>query len=152
MREFTFQSQIWLPKKREEVFLFFADAANLERLTPPVLQFEILTSPPISMGLGTLIDYLLRVHGIPLKWRTPIIVWEPPFLFADEQLRRPYRQWIHEHRFEDEDGGTLCVDTVRYAVWGGALVNTLLIKRDVEKIFTYRNERLRAIFEDDTSL
>ena len=147
MREFSFQSQIWLPKRREEIFPFFADAANLEKLTPPLLRFEILTPQPIRMEAGTLIDYRLRVHGVPLKWRTRISVWEPPFRFVDEQLSGPYRQWIHEHRFEEENGGTLCVDTVRYAVWGGALVNALVVERDVAKIFAYRNTRLREIFE-----
>lgn len=147
MREFLFQSKIWLAKRREEIFPFFADAANLEKLTPPLLRFEILTPQPIPMQAGTLIDYRLRVHGVPLKWRTRISAWEPPFRFVDEQLRGPYRQWIHEHRFEEENGGTLCVDTVRYAVWGGALVNALVVKRDVAKIFAYRNTRLREIFE-----
>ena len=147
MREFSFQSQIWLPKRREEIFPFFADAANLEKLTPPLLRFEILTPQPIRMEAGTLIDYRLRVHGVPLKWRTRISVWEPPFRFVDEQLSGPYRQWIHEHRFEEENGGTLCVDTVRYAVWGGALVNALVVERDVAKIFAHRNTRLREIFE-----
>lgn len=147
MREFLFQSQIWLAKPREEIFPFFADAANLEKLTPPLLRFEILTPQPIPMKAGTLIDYRLRIHGVPLKWRTRISVWEPPFRFVDEQLRGPYRQWIHEHRFEEENGGTLCVDTVRYAVWGGALVNALVVERDVAKIFAYRNTRLREIFE-----
>ena len=146
MRVFIFQSQIWLPKRREEVFSFFADAANLEKLTPPLLHFEILTPQPIPMQAGTLIDYRLRVHGVPLKWKTRISVWEPPSRFVDEQLRGPYRQWIHEHRFEEENGGTLCVDTVRYAVWGGALVNALVVKRDVAKIFTYRNTQLREMF------
>ena len=147
MREFLFQSEIWLPKPREEIFPFFADAANLEKLTPPLLRFEILSPQPIPMKAGTLIDYRLRVHGVPLKWRTRISVWEPPFRFVDEQLSGPYRQWIHEHRFEEENGGTLCVDTVRYAVWGGAFVNALVVKRDVAKIFAYRNTRLREIFE-----
>ena len=146
MREFLFQSEIWLPKPPEVVFPFFSEAANLERLTPSLLQFEILTPPPISMKVGTLIDYRLRVHGIPLKWQTRITVWEPPFHFADEQLRGPYRQWIHEHRFLEENGGTRCVDAVRYAVWGGALVNALFIERDVAQIFAYRNARLKEIF------
>ena len=146
MREFTFQSQIWLAKRREELFPFFSDAANLERLTPPLLHFKILTPNLIVMQEGTLIDYSLRVHGVPLRWKTRISVWEPPCRFVDEQLSGPYRQWIHEHRFEEENGGTLCVDSVRYSIWGGALVNALVVKRDVAKIFAYRNARLSEIF------
>ncbi len=94
------------------------------------------------MQAGTLIDHKLRVRGIPLRWRTLISTWEPPFRFVDEQLRGPYRQWIHEHTFEERDGGTLTRDVVRYSVFGGALVDRLFVRRDVEKIFTYRTQRL----------
>jgi ligand-binding SRPBCC domain-containing protein len=146
MREFLYESQVWVPQPPEAVFPFFADAANLEALTPPLLSFEILTPPPISMREGTLIDYKLRIHGFPLKWRTRIAVWEPPGRFVDEQLRGPYRRWIHEHRFTHQEGGTLCTDRVRYAVWGGTLVNALLVRKDVANIFEFRNARLKEIF------
>ena len=98
------------------------------------------------MGEGALIDYRLRVRGIPMRWRTRIDVWDPPHRFVDEQLRGPYRLWVHEHTFENVDGGTLMRDRVRYAVWGGALVNWLVVRRDVEKIFAYRTKQLDALF------
>lgn len=136
----------WLPRPRAEVFPFFADAANLQAITPPWLDFRILTPGPIAMRPGTLIDYRLKLRGFPIRWRTQITVWEPPFRFVDRQLKGPYRQWVHEHSFEEKDGGTLCRDRVDYAVPGGALVNRIFVQRDVETIFAYRREQLERLF------
>lgn len=138
--------EIWLPQPPEEIFPFFADAANLEAITPPWLNFRILTPAPITMGEGTLIDYKLRVRGVPMRWRTRIGTWEPPYRFVDEQLRGPYRQWIHEHTFTPQEGGTLARDVVRYAVVFDFLVDRWLVRPDVEKIFQYRMEVLRRRF------
>ena len=146
MQEFSLQARLVLPRKRDEVFQFFADAGNLQVLTPPWLRFRVLTPRPIQMHPGTLIDYELRVRGLPLKWRSEITVWDPPECFVDEQRRGPYHQWIHEHRFKESDDGTLCTDFVRYSVLGGAVVNWLLVRRDVEKIFAFRTEQLRKLF------
>jgi ligand-binding SRPBCC domain-containing protein len=145
-RMFRFETSVWLPRPRGAVFAFFADAANLEAITPPWLNFHILTPPPIALRTGALIDYRLRVHGVPLRWRTRIAAWEPPFRFVDEQLRGPYRRWVHEHTFEERDGGTLCRDGVEYDVLGGRLVERLFVRRDVEKIFAHRKERLVEMF------
>ncbi len=129
-----------------EVFAFFADAANLEALTPDWLSFEILTPGPIPMAAGTLIDYRLRWRGIPMRWRTEITVWEPPHRFVDVQLSGPYRRWVHEHRFAVDDGGTVMTDRVEYAAWGGRLVERLFVDRDVERIFAFREQRLAELF------
>ena len=94
------------------------------------------------MHAGTLIDYKLRVHGLPLKWRSEITAWEPPTCFVDEQRHGPYRTWIHEHRFEESGKGTLCMDFVRYSVFGGAVINWLFVRRDVEKIFAFSNRTI----------
>jgi ligand-binding SRPBCC domain-containing protein len=142
----TFAAELWLPRAPDEVFSFFADARNLERLTPPWLEFQILTPAPIAMRAGTLIDYRLRVHRVPVRWQTEITAWQPPFRFVDEQRRGPYRQWIHTHTFVARDGGTLCIDDVRYAVPGGRVINWLLVRRDVAAIFAYRATVLRALF------
>jgi ligand-binding SRPBCC domain-containing protein len=139
----TYQAELWLPRPRPEVFAFFAEARNLEAITPPWLKFEVLTPAPIAMRAGTLIDYRLRLHGFPIRWRTEITLWEPPVRFADTQLRGPYRLWEHTHTFVEKDGGTLCRDEVRYAVPGGALIERLFVRRDVEKIFAFRQETMR---------
>ncbi len=147
MKTFDFRSELWLPRSRDEVFSFFSDAFNLQILTPDWLNFEILTPRPIAMFPGTLIDYKLRLRGIPVRWQTEITAWEPPVRFVDEQKRGPYQQWIHEHRFEEKDGGTLCHDHVRYAVLGGAIVNKFLVRRDVETIFEFRRKKLLELFK-----
>lgn len=146
MRIFEVRARTRVPLPRAEVFRFFADAGNLQELTPPFLGFEILTPRPIEMRPGARIDYRIRLHGIPLRWKTAITAWEPPVRFVDEQLKGPYRLWIHEHTFEEDGGGTVCGDHVRYAVPFGALANRLLVRRDVETIFAYREKRLREIF------
>lgn len=140
-----FQTELWLSRPRVEVFPFFADVHNLEAITPPWLRFQILTPGPITMRPGALIDYRLRVHGLPLHWQTEIAVWEPPVRFVDRQRRGPYRIWEHEHTFEERNGGTLCRDRVRYAVPGGALVHRLFVRRDVEAIFAFRQRRLSEL-------
>jgi ligand-binding SRPBCC domain-containing protein len=146
MTTFRFEAEQVIPRPRATMFPFFADAFNLQAITPPWLDFRIVTPQPIVMAVGTLIDYRLRVHGLPLRWRTRIAEWNPPSHFADEQLRGPYRLWYHEHMFEPVQGGTRMRDRVRYAVWGGRLVNRLLVRRDIERIFAYRTAALRKLF------
>ena len=146
MPERVFESEIQLPQPRDEVFAFFSDPANLELITPPWLSFRTLTPSPIEMHAGTLIDYRLRVHAVPVRWRTRINEWEPPHRFVDEQIRGPYKLWVHEHLFDVIDGGTLVHDRVRYAVPFDWIVYPLLVRRDVEKIFAYRAEQLRKRF------
>ncbi|MBM3878513.1 MAG: SRPBCC family protein [Verrucomicrobia bacterium] len=146
MRELTLHTELWLPRPRDEVFPFFADARNLGVITPPWLRFEVLTPAPIVMRCGALIDYRIRVHGVPLRWRTEIAAWDPPHRFVDVQRRGPYRLWHHTHTFSERDGGTLCADRVRYWPWGGRVVDWLFVRRDVKRIFEYRQARLRELF------
>jgi ligand-binding SRPBCC domain-containing protein len=147
MKEFVLQTELWLPRPQSEVFHFFAEAHNLEAITPPWLRFEVLTPAPLEMRAGALIDYRIRVHGIPIRWRTEITEWNPPRSFVDVQLRGPYTLWHHTHTFEERDGGTLCADQVRYRPRGGALIHWLFVRRDVERIFVYRQQRLREMFQ-----
>ena len=146
MKTFTLTNELWLPQSPDEVFPFFADASNLQRLTPSSLRFRILTPPPIEMAVGTLIDYRIRLRGIPMRWQSEITVWEPPYRFVDEQRRGPYRFWVHEHTFTPHDGGTLARDIVQYAVLGGAIVQRLFIASELRRIFDYRNAALRDFF------
>ncbi len=146
-RVHTLNWEQWLPVPRAELFPFFADAGNLETLTPPWLNFRILTPRPIEMRAGAIIDYELRLYRIPIRWRTLISEWEPPERFVDEQLRGPYRLWHHEHRFVERDGGTLILDRIEYQPIGGALTNRLFVKRDVSRIFAYRREQLARRFD-----
>jgi len=146
MRIHEFRSEIWLPAPPDRVFPFFAEAANLDAITPPWLRFRIVTPGPIEMRAGALIDYRLRVRGVPLRWRTRINVWEQPHRFVDEQIRGPYRLWVHEHTFEERGGGTLARDFVRYAVPLDLLAHKWLVRPDVEKIFEFRSHALQKHF------
>ena len=146
MTNHKLKTEIWLPEKKTTVFNFFADPLNLEGLTPKWLHFKILTPLPLPMKPGVLIDYRLRLYGIPLRWQSEITVWEPPSRFIDTQTRGPYSSWIHEHTFVERDGGTVVGDTVVYAVPGGRIVNQLLVAPGLERIFRYRHEVLQNRF------
>lgn len=146
MQTFILQTDLWLPKPIQEVFEFFSDAGNLQVITPPWLNFEILTPRPIAMRVGARIDYRLRLHGFPVRWQTEITAWEPPFRFVDEQRRGPYRVWIHEHRFDSRNGGTRVEDQVRYRPPGGRSIEWLFVRRDVNRIFAFRRQKLGELF------
>ena len=144
-RGFVLTTRLLVPRPLSEVFAFFADAANLDALTPPSVGFRITTPLPVAMLEGALIDYRLRLRGIPVRWSTVIAVWEPPGRFVDEQGRGPYRAWRHEHRFIETSEGTLVLDRVAYEVPGGRLVHALAVRGDLERVFRYRQERVRAL-------
>lgn len=139
-----------VPTPVDNLFPFFADAYNLEEITPAMLNFEVLTPKPIPMKTGALIDYRLRVRGVPIRWKTEIAVWDPPRRFVDQQLRGPYERWHHTHTFEPTaDGGTLCTDRVEYRPIGGPLApiaNALFVQRDVMNIFRYRTVKIAERF------
>lgn len=143
----------WTPRPLEDVYDFFCRAENLERITPPFLNFRIEKTSTPEVGQGTLIDYKLKLHGIPLGWRTLIESWNPPDSFVDTQLKGPYKKWHHTHTFETFCGGTLITDKVRYRLSLGPLgrlVREAWVKSDVRKIFDYRLERLEEIFGSET--
>lgn len=126
----------------DQVFAFFAEAHNLERITPPWLRFELLAPGPVDMGVGTLIDYRLHVHRVPIRWTSRIEEWEPGRGFVDRQVRGPYRLWHHRHAFAAQDGGTFVRDEVDYALpLGrlGELAHPLFVRRDLDRIFAYRH-------------
>jgi len=135
----------FIERPLEDVFAFFSSARNLERITPPWLSFRVLSPEPIRMEEGRLIDYRLRLRGLPLSWRSRIDAWSPPERFVDRQVKGPYRLWVHEHRFLPEAGGTRVIDRVEYAVPGGDLVARWLVRPDLERIFAYREMAMRGI-------
>ncbi len=139
--EHVFRTTTRLPLPRAEVFPFFAAAENLERITPPELRFSIRTPGPIDVHQGTLIEYQLKLFGVPFGWRTEICAWDPPHAFTDQQLKGPYRQWIHRHTFrEDGPDATIMDDEVRYRLPLEPLGDLAapLIRLQVKRIFAYR--------------
>ena len=134
-----------LARPVEGAFAFYADALNLEAITPPWLGFRVATRYPIEMREGALIEYRLRLHGLPIRWLTRIEVWDPPRRFVDVQLRGPYALWEHTHTFEPAEDGVVIRDRVRYALpLGplGSLAHALFVRRDLRRIFDYRAEQL----------
>lgn len=129
-----------------EVFAFFAHARNLERITPPWLRFSVLSEDPIDMAAGTVIDYRLRLRGVPLRWTSRIELWQPGRAFVDRQVHGPYRLWEHRHEFTEVEGATVVGDRVRYALPLGPLgtaAHMAFVRRDLERIFDFRRDAVR---------
>lgn len=142
------EARQWVPAGIDETFAFFSDASNLEVITPPFLGFEIRTPRPIEMREGALIEYRIRLMGVPMTWLTRIERWEPGRSFVDVQLRGPYARWVHTHTFVSADGGTLVGDRVEYAVPFAPLsdpVRALFVGPTVERIFRHRREAIARI-------
>jgi len=142
-----------LPLPQDEVFAFFANAENLQRITPPELAFQILTPTPITIGEGTIIDYRLRLFGVPFHWRTRIVEWQPQNQFTDEQIRGPYSIWRHRHTFAECGAGTKMTDRVEYCLPLRPLgsVALPLVRRQLDRIFRYRADAIRRLMAGDTA-
>ena len=150
MAEYILERQQIVERPRHEVFDFFADAGNLERITPPELNFRIITPQPFDIKKGAFIDYKLKLHGIPITWKTEITQWNPPFDFVDTALKSPYKQWIHLHTFEEgERGETIMKDIVRYRLPFEPLgdIGLFIVKRELSYIFDYRYKVIEEIFK-----
>jgi ligand-binding SRPBCC domain-containing protein len=139
----------------DEVFAFFAEAQNLERITPPWLSFAVLEPGPIEMRVGAQIDYRLRLHGLPMRWTSRIEEWEPGHQFVDRQVRGPYGLWHHRHTFARSAGGTLVGDEVHYGLPFGVLgeiAHSLIVRRDLQRIFAYRHQAVPRLLADAAAL
>ncbi len=151
MRVFYLDASTIVPRALDETFAFFADAGNLQALTPPWLHFQILTPLPIAMASGTIIDYRIRLHGIPITWKTRITEWNPPHSFIDEQIKGPYTLWRHRHTFGPDpagSGGTLVRDHVEYAIPGwllSPLIERWIVRPDLDRIFGYRQAAMMSL-------
>lgn len=150
MAEHILNRELTIARPIDEVFDFFADAGNLERITPPQLNFHIITAQPLEISQGTLIDYRLKLRGLPMTWRTEISVWEPPFKFVDRQLRGPYKQWIHTHKFTELGASeTLIEDEVRYRLPVEPVgdVGHFIVRGELEKIFDHRQKAVAELLQ-----
>ena len=149
MAEHVLERRQIIERPREEVFEFFADAGNLERITPPELNFKIISAQPIDIKQGAFIDYKLKLRGVPITWKTEITEWIPPQAFTDTALKSPYKQWIHLHAFEEnETGETVMRDLVRYRLPFEPLGDLAhwYVKKELKYIFDYRYKVIEEIF------
>lgn len=148
MKEYVLEREVRVATTTKEVFLFFAAAENLERITPPELGFRIRSPLPIAMRPGALIDYTVKLYGIPMTWRTEITQWDPPRSFEDTQISGPYAKWVHTHRFIEDSGGTIIQDRVVYGLPFGFLGRIVhpLIARQLNRIFAYRESAMNELF------
>ncbi len=147
--ETILETEQWIPRPVSEVFEFFSRETNLETITPPFLGFKVVRMSTPTIQEGTLIDYRLKIHGVPIGWRTRIEDWQPGVKFVDTQLKGPYALWHHTHTFEAKDGGTLMRDRVRFRLPLGPLGNLVagwLVRRDVAQIFAYRTSVIEKLF------
>jgi hypothetical protein len=154
MQVHVYESTQDVPKPLDEVFAFFSRPENLQEITPDSLDFQFLTPSPIAMKEGAIIDYALKIKGVPVQWRSIISCYDPPHKFVDEQLKGPYAFWHHTHAFEPIEGGTRISDTVRYVLPFGPLgdvVHSLMVRRDVEEIFKHRHKVIAERFGSMTA-
>ena len=152
MPEYILTRSLTLDLPRKEVFDFFADAGNLERITPPELNFHIITPQPFEIKKGALIDYQLKVRGFPVSWQTIISLWNPPFEFVDQALRSPYKQWIHRHTFTElSENKTLIEDEVKYRLPLEPFGNPAhrFVRRELEYIFDFRQKAVAEILQSN---
>ena len=142
-----YETKLYAPL--DEVFAFFGDPANLNKVTPADLDFTFLTPLPIRSAVGAVIDYRIKLMGIPFFWRTLITDWQPPHRFVDQQLRGPYVFWHHQHTFAERDGYVLMTDRVHYLSPGWIfepLIDRLFVRRQLEKIWAYRGQQFEKMF------
>lgn len=145
MKLHEFKTSMKLPLGIDEVFSFFCDTANLEKITPPQFNLHLLTPRPIEITQGMIMDYKLKLYGFPLRWQLKIADWNPPHQFIDEQIRGPFRVWIHTHRFREEKGGTIIEDHIRYALrfWPMGEIASPLVRAQVKWLFKYRQQGIQ---------
>ncbi len=137
-----------MPVNIGKVFQFFCDVKNLQRITPPGLNFKILTPLQVEILDGTMIDYQMSLFKIPFLWRSKISLWNPPFEFMDTQLKGPYNMWEHTHRFYEENGKTTIEDNVIYRLplWPVGEVAYPVVRAQLNRIFDYRLATIKQIF------
>jgi ligand-binding SRPBCC domain-containing protein len=147
MADHVLEARLWLGRPRPDVFAFFADPTNLERLTPPAFGLRLVTPAPV-MTAGAVLDYRLRWLGVPIRWRAFVREFDPPYRFLDVQLRGPYARWEHRHRFLEADGGTVMEDRVVYRLPLGGVgraVHAALVGRQLRAAWAYRTRQLAAV-------
>jgi ligand-binding SRPBCC domain-containing protein len=142
---YRLETRLHVPASLDSVFAFFSNATHLQTITPPALDFRVLT-PAVEMQQGARLDYRLKLRGVPFRWQSEITAWEPGVRFRDEQRRGPYKYWKHLHLFQANGNGTIVEDAIDYDVPGGRMVHDWIVAPELMRIFTYRQHKLQEIF------
>ena len=147
---YTFYKEQFVPSDMDTVFDFFSRPENLEKITPSAMGFNIITPTPIEMKEGAIIDYTVKILGVPVRWRTMITSYKENEYFVDEQLKGPYSYWHHKHTFKEVEGGILIIDEITYALPIQAfrkIVHPVLIKPQLNQIFDFRFQTIKDKFK-----
>ena len=147
---YTFKKEQFVPSDLDTVFEFFSRPENLEKITPSSMGFNIITPTPIDMKEGAIIDYTVKIMGVPMRWRTMITSYKKNEYFVDEQLKGPYSYWHHKHTFKEVEGGVLIIDEITYALPIQAfrlIVHPVLIKPQLNQIFNFRFQTIKDKFK-----
>jgi ligand-binding SRPBCC domain-containing protein len=150
-RRYTIEREVIVPAPPEDAFAFFADPANLAKVMPPWLGFQLVRIDGLPMGVGTTIEYTVRALGAPQRSVVRVEEFEAGARFVDVQVRGPYRHWRHEHAFEEWHGSTLVRDRVEYELPYGVLgrvANTMLVARQLQQAFDYRTLAIARLFSE----
>jgi ligand-binding SRPBCC domain-containing protein len=151
-KTFKLGAELWVSLSLRETFAFFEDPGNLAKITPPWLNFQMVSPEKVEMRAGAEIDYVIRWLGMPLRWRTLIREYQPPVFFSDEQIRGPYRLWLHQHTLQSEDGGTRVSDLVRYSLPLDPFSRVAhpLVRKQLLQIFGFRQSRIGGLLKVPT--
>ena len=144
---FYLKNNLTLNENIEKVFKFFETPKNLNLITPSWLNFNIIKSVASKTYKDQEIEYKLTLHKITFKWKSRIIDYKKNISFCDKQIKGPYLFWEHSHLFSKLEENTLMEDVVKYKVVFGSLANKLFVKRNLRRIFEYRQRKIQEIFK-----
>lgn len=154
MHVYTLRCELLTDSSLAKAFSIFEDPYNLAKITPASLNFQVTSKNRVEMCKGAEIEYTIRWLGLPMHWKTLIREYEPPFLFVDEQAQGPYSLWRHRHTFTPTNEGVLVGDHVEYALpLGplGQLTHALVVRRQLEAIFRFRQQELGKLLGGKTT-
>lgn len=150
MKIYSLHAKQALPISREQAWSFLSDPANLKVITPDHMGFVIHSGADRTMYAGQIIQYKVSPFpGFTTKWVTEITHVNEGSYFVDEQRFGPYALWHHKHFIREIEVGVEMEDLIHYKIplgWLGQMAHPILVKRQLKKIFSYREAKLKELF------